>query len=302
MQSPVLDNLLKQNSLGLPVKDFLQQVVTEHPYFAPAHFFMLQQLQQAEDGYKDLAAKTSLLFNNPNWLQFKLQQGQEVTAMKETPVISMYANEKVTAHEEIIADAADNHTDAIVDAVAVEEDTTAANNEIVAAAAPVEENLALEEVNETNEAGLQENDATHLPQIKIDLAAAIKNAEDENAPAFEPMHLVDYFASQGIKLSEEVQTADKLGKQLKSFTEWLKVMKKVHLPDTGAAASGAEIAIQAQAEKSNTENEIITEAMADVFAQQGKAGKAIELYQKLSLLNPGKSAYFATQIEKLKGQ
>ena len=45
---------------------------------------------------------------------------------------------------------------------------------------------------------------------------------------FEPMHLVDYFASQGIKLSEEVQTGDKLGKQLKSFTEWLKTMKKVH--------------------------------------------------------------------------
>ena len=137
--------------------------------------------------------------------------------------------------------------------------------------------------------------------FKLDLGAAIKNAENENAQAFEPMHLVDYFASQGIKLSEEVQTADKLGKQLKSFTEWLKTMKKVHVADTGAA-SGGEIAIQAMAEKSNTENEVVTEAMAEVFAQQGKLAKAIEVYEKLSLLNTSKSAYFAAKIQNLKGE
>lgn len=45
---------------------------------------------------------------------------------------------------------------------------------------------------------------------------------------FEPLFATDYFASQGIKLSEDVQSSDKLGKQLKSFTEWLKTIKKTH--------------------------------------------------------------------------
>jgi hypothetical protein len=126
-------------------------------------------------------------------------------------------------------------------------------------------------------------------------------ANNDNALTFEPMHLVDYFASQGIKLSDDIQSADKLGKQLKSFTEWLKTMKKIHPTDTEASAVVSDIAIQALAAKSNKEGEIVTEAMAEVLLQQGKAGKALEVYQKLSLLNPAKSAFFAAKIEQLKG-
>jgi nitrate reductase alpha subunit len=134
------------------------------------------------------------------------------------------------------------------------------------------------------------------------------NNADNELPLFEPMHLVDYFASQGIKLTEETQTADKLGKQLKSFTEWLKTMKKVHSTEPGQhnfpainAAIQADDAILALAEMSNKEDEVLTESMAEVFAKQGKTGKAIEVYEKLSLLNPSKNAYFAAKIEQLKG-
>jgi len=40
--------------------------------------------------------------------------------------------------------------------------------------------------------------------------------------------------------------------------------------------------------------------MAEVLVKQGKSEKAIEMYQKLSLLNPSKSAYFAAKIERIK--
>jgi hypothetical protein len=123
----------------------------------------------------------------------------------------------------------------------------------------------------------------------------------ENALTFEPMHLVDYFASQGIKLSEEAQPADKLGKQLKSFTDWLKTMKKIHVPDAEVSSGISDMVIQTLAAKSNLEGEVVTEAMAEVLTQQGKAAKAIEVYKKLSLLNPSKSAFFAAKIEQLKG-
>jgi hypothetical protein len=40
--------------------------------------------------------------------------------------------------------------------------------------------------------------------------------------------------------------------------------------------------------------------MAEVWVKQGNKDKAIEIYNKLSLLNPAKSAYFASLSEQLK--
>lgn len=116
---------------------------------------------------------------------------------------------------------------------------------------------------------------------------------------FEPLSATDYFASQGIKLSEEVQSGDKLGKQLKSFTEWLKTMKKVHGNKLPEGNDQVDIVVQKLAEKSNEEGIILTESMAEAYIQQGKHGKAKEIYEKLSLLNPSKSVYFAAKIESL---
>ena len=44
---------------------------------------------------------------------------------------------------------------------------------------------------------------------------------------FEPYHTVDYFASQGIKSVQEEKPTDRFGQQLKSFTEWLKTLKRL---------------------------------------------------------------------------
>jgi hypothetical protein len=124
--------------------------------------------------------------------------------------------------------------------------------------------------------------------------------QKEEAPLFEPLFASDYFASQGIKLSEEQQPTDRMGKQLKSFTEWLKTMKKVHDPKQPSAEAPVDLTVQKLAEKSNKEEEVLTEAMAEVFLQQGKTNKAKEIYEKLSLLNPSKSAYFAAKLEQIK--
>lgn len=121
---------------------------------------------------------------------------------------------------------------------------------------------------------------------------------------FEPYHTIDYFASQGIKLSKiDPEPQDKLGRQLKSFTEWLKGMKK--LPQASVnkiLAENEESEVVADASHSIEIKEVITEAMAEVFEKQGLHEKAAEVYQKLSLQNPSKSAYFASRIEALKQQ
>lgn len=134
---------------------------------------------------------------------------------------------------------------------------------------------------------------------KISEAVSIQTVS-ESEIMFEPLHASDYFASQGIKLSAEMLGDDKLGKQLKSFTSWLKTMKKVHPDKMSETGKATDTAIQNIAEKSNREEEVLTEAMAEAYRLQGKNAKAMETYEKLSLLNPAKSAYFAAKIESLK--
>lgn len=53
-------------------------------------------------------------------------------------------------------------------------------------------------------------------------------------------------------------------------------------------------------EKSTAENnELITETLAAIYLQQKNYEKALDVYKKLSLKYPGKSIYFATQIEEI---
>jgi len=124
-------------------------------------------------------------------------------------------------------------------------------------------------------------------------------AATEIPVAITPYHRVDYFDSQGIKLEEE--KTDKLGTQLKRFTEWLKQMKRINPnPANLDSDEAGETVVQHIAEDSNKTREIITEAMAEVLAKQGKPEQAIQIYEKLSFNNPSKSAYFAAKIEELK--
>jgi len=121
------------------------------------------------------------------------------------------------------------------------------------------------------------------------------------APLFEPYYTVDYFASQGIRLVLDENPTDKLGKQMKSFTDWLKVMRRLPQKNREIVPDiAAEHQVQAIAAHSIERREVVTETMAEVLAMQGMREKATEMYRKLSLLEPEKSAYFAEKIEQLK--
>ncbi|HEV8282724.1 MAG TPA: hypothetical protein VGQ09_00365 [Chitinophagaceae bacterium] len=139
------------------------------------------------------------------------------------------------------------------------------------------------------------------PEISVPSLPDLKEEPAETELTFEPYHTVDYFASQGIKFVPEEKPADRFGQQLKSFTEWLKIMKR--LPQTETTKTSdlvSEEKVQELAAHSISEDEAVTETMAEVWLKQGNKEKAVETYNKLSLLNPAKSHYFAAKIEQLK--
>lgn len=126
--------------------------------------------------------------------------------------------------------------------------------------------------------------------------------EDQLGLPKDPMHTIDYFASQGIKIDLSQIPQDKLTTHLRRFTDWLKYMKSENPnPIDLGTRKDLEEAVELIAQTSNESKEVLTESMADVLQKQGQIDKAIQLYIKLSFLNPEKSAYFAAKIQHLKG-
>ncbi len=136
--------------------------------------------------------------------------------------------------------------------------------------------------------------------VKPQLAFDAKKAE---SIVFAPYHMIDYFASQGIKLVLEDNPPDQFRKAAEEFYRLAESDEKA----TSEAADRPKKQMKREAERirhfaahSIEERDILTESMAEVLAKQGMYENAIALYQKLSLIYPPKSAYFASRIEQLK--
>ena len=164
---------------------------------------------------------------------------------------------------------------------------------------PKEEVIAEKTEVKTKEESKTAVETNHPLNEPLDITKT--SSEETIGPIFEPYHTVDYFASQGIKVSQEEIAKDKLAKQLRSFTEWLKMMKRLPAAEIAKTPKTVgEKSVESMANHSIAESDVVTEAMAEVWAKQGNREKAIETYNKLSLLNPSKRTYFAGKIENLK--
>lgn len=285
MNGPInqlVKSLLHKDSLDQCSLDELQQYADRYPYFGAAQLLLTKKLQtENTERYQNQLQKTYLFFHNPLWVQQLLNDTGTATikAVEKTeqPVEMDLPVKEILpepAQPVIMEDAVSLAEAVAEDRKPVIEPAPEAFPEITKAAEPV--------IVEKTEAE----------------SAAIVNTTDL---IFEPYHTVDYFASQGIKFREEEKPVDKFSLQLKSFTEWLKTMKKLPVAEMSRSVETAsEKKVEQMAEHSLEDREIITEAMAEVWEKQGNREKAIEVYSKLSLLEPAKSPYFAAKIEILK--
>jgi len=126
------------------------------------------------------------------------------------------------------------------------------------------------------------------------------NIEDQQIP-IEDFYIGDYFATQGIHLDEvEHPEAKKINLTSNSFSDWLKLMQKIeHTEEVEIAEEKVSHQLNDIQESVNQEMDIQTETMADIYLKQGLKSKAIQIFEKLSLINPSKSAYFTSRINKI---
>ena len=75
----------------------------------------------------------------------------------------------------------------------------------------------------------------------------------------------------------------------------------VTTPVFGARAGSVDVP-PAKVEEVDADRTLVSETLAEIYAQQELYPRAIEIYKKLILLYPEKSAYFASLIEKVKNK
>lgn len=271
----------------------LQQLAGQYPYWGPVQVLIAGKLSQ--DGAEELndqLERSMLYLVNPLRLQQLLKpeplltMDDDTDTTDEVPVVPP-VNDQMAASGPAFA--AELEQPATEEEVVVQEDV----QEIVS----VTENKDLQAPETPVIASPEETSSAKSGQV-IPTLPGMENASMELS--FEPYHTVDYFASQGIRIRDEDKNPDRFSRQLRSFTEWLKTMKR--LP-TGEAVVGSptdERKVVQLAEHSIQDRDVLTEAMAEVWEKQGDYAQAIRIYEKLSLLDPAKSSYFAAKIDQLK--
>lgn len=289
----ILQTLTGKSSLKEVSEDDIKQVAERYPYFAAPQFLLAKKLYEDNNEENKAAIQkavlhfTDVLWFHYNFFEDELANGTAQTTENILNIESAASTTNTNAENIIVADELPQVNSVMGDVEILNEPITEINSE-------PDDVQSAKESEESNE---------RLSNLLKEQAAAFEKPVEDIEVTLEttPQHRIDYFASQGIKLDPEKETNDKLGSQLKRFTEWLKQMKRINPNlnnlETDAAA---ETQVQTMAEHSNQPEEIVTEAMAEVLVKQGKPEQAIHIYEKLSFNNHSKSAYFAAKIQELK--
>jgi hypothetical protein len=275
--TPVETEPGKPADISSPAEAMVTQEGSGQPLVAPMEALVSPETEEADTGLEEQPAPDSQEHSRTTW------EAPDVRALEEAPespeidmpsIVATYAEAAVAEEAPGIQGAADEPV-----ADVVESDPPAPVDEIEPIA-PGHAQLPVSGPTLTTVGPLAPADTGLIP--------------------LEPYYTIDYFASQGIQLSEE-EKQDPLGRKLKRFTEWLKTMKKIHPEKAKPAGSEGQSddSIREGAEHSNDRSDVVTEAMAEVYLKQGLQEKAVDIYRKLSLLDPSRSATFAAKIAEL---
>jgi hypothetical protein len=312
----LLSQQLLQKDISNCSVEEIKVISQQYPFFAPAQFILLRKLKDVYDpAYHQQVQRAVLYHHSPSAFEFLMNEEEYQSSFPEeiVPVSEELpaAIDTVVTEENVDSNMDPSERKKIEESAEEDEpveEVSVSNLEEV----PIIETSGFDLMEEVNEEkpGPEMEPSTDESTVEDQPIEEEENPSKENdGPevilksylSFEPYHTIDYFASQGIKLSQEEISKDKFGRQLKSFTEWLKTMKRLPATDQIKKLDQHTVEkVENIAAHSVDNTEILTETMAEVWIKQGKIEKAIEVYNKLSLLNPSKRGYFAAKLENLK--
>jgi hypothetical protein len=222
--------------------------------------------------FPEQVTHTALFFSSPQWLHYQLSDESEK------------GNFRLSQYDRHYNDVTEDQPLALPETVFEEgeEDMWDDSLEEENALLPVETSISV--IEEEKAEGFTEIVETDPNPVSIPI---------------EPYHTVDYFASQGIRNRTD-EPEDELGKKVKTFTAWLKTMKRLQPSAEIKEIEDSDEEIDSGLDQPIAQEIIATEAMAEVYLKQGLAQKAIDVYAKLSLQNPANSHIFAAKIIQIK--
>ena len=287
----------------------LEKAVSSYPYFAPAQNLLACYYQATQHpSATTQAARATLYHFNPRWWAYQLEESREEADEWTSPVFSTPSQD-----QDQFKDAENTPTlngipqdDGLVPKEPIAIPTVEAVKAILRKIdGRSEENLETKNSSVAQSpvtpAGIPEKAPDKLSSMLSSQLEAFRQPVTPNTPLpFEqsgPMHTVDYFASQGIKVNWQTEAKDNLTKKMMSFTDWLKQVKQ---NEKSGTVTQLEKKVAEDAVNSVRREEVVTEAMAEVLLRQGHREQAIQLFRKLSFQIPEKSSYFAIRIEQIK--
>ena len=277
----MIQSLFQRESMDEMTLDELKSHAEAFPYSSIIQFLYTCKLKsQYHLDFPEAVSKTALFFDDSSWLNYQLREEGEKGNFRKI----LYGSQH-------------NDTNEVEGLNLPAEDRGFEGLNLPA------EGRGVEEVDfDENEGGF------HDPAIvqaieKIELQDPNTNPASGTNKDFDfqltPYHTIDYFASLGIKINMENEK-DELSLKVKSFTAWLKTMKRLQPGPETVTVKDIQSILNTQNDKENQPEAILTEAMAEVYLKQGLREKAIDVYDKLSLQNPLNSHKFADKISQIK--
>ena len=311
LQEKALYHLTGQMKNGELAGVSLEKIVSNYPYFGPAQSLLACHYHTVGHPLaNEQSARATLFYSNPRWWAFQLEES--IQSNTEQPISQILIPLQdlppiISIHPELpeelpsnVADIPFTPPDQVETPQSITIPTVEAVKDILRKIdGGISENTAI-----SNEKSLQPASEpvpgrlTQLLQSQLSsFQQPVKPTDTLDYQQAEPLHTVDYFASQGIKLNLKKAPKDALTNKLLSFTEWLRQVKQ---SEKSTEVSQMEKKVSEDASHSVRREEVVTEAMAEVLLRQGHWEQAIQLFTKLSFQIPEKSSYFAARIEQIK--
>lgn len=276
----MIQSLFQRESMDEMTLDELRRHAEAFPYSSIIQFLYTCKLKsQYHLDFPEAVSKTALFFDDSSWLNYQLMEETEKGSFRKIIYDSQFNNISEDEMIEGLSLPAEGLEDAGVQAFREDKDHID------------------ETEGEFDEPAIVVPTVANEPQV-AEPAPSSKTNEDFEIP-ITPYHTVDYFASLGIKINIE-SDKDELSMKVKSFTAWLKTMKRLQPASENVTIKDIHSILDTHNDKENPTEAIFTEAMAEVYMKQGLTEKAIEVYDKLSLQNPLNSHIFADKISKIK--